>query len=116
MSQGRGQKAAPPGLPGVQGEGGRAALHEGHDQEGFGGVFYLLAAKCLSLILCGTILHYIALLRYILQDQLGLLTFSLITMLNRYDYLRYIHFSDCWFIFFLIILENIYSIKEGSTC
>ena len=62
MSQGRGQKAAPPGLPGVQGEGGRAALHEGHDQEGFGGVFYLLAAKCLSLILCGTILHNIALI------------------------------------------------------
>ena len=67
MSQGRGQKAAPPGLPGVQGEGGRAALHEGHDQEGFGGVFYLLAAKCRSLILCGTILHYVALLRYILH-------------------------------------------------
>ena len=90
MSQGRGQKAAPPGLSGVREEGGRAALHEGHDQEGFGGVFYLLAAKCLSLILCGTILHYIALLRYILQDQL--LTFSVIIMLHKYDYLRYISF------------------------
>ena len=85
MSQGRGQTAAPPGMSGVREEGGRAALHEGHDQEGFGGVFYLLAAKCLSLILCGTILHNIALplLRYILQDQLGLLIFSVIIMLNR---------------------------------